>query len=179
MIHNVPPEAVATVRRRYSAGDRVTDIQAATGMWSIDRFYKCLDGRYPDGSGAPLPLPRIPRRKEGVHAVSTAVRRMALVGRIWRSAEQQVDQIEARLAKDGTTPDACERDARSLAVLVRTLRELSEFEKRRSRPARNAKIEHDDPVPQDVDELRRELARRMQALIDSRAGAGISGGPEE
>lgn len=175
-MQNVPPEAV---RRRYSAGDRVADIQAATGIHSIDRFYKCLDGRYDDGSGAPLPLPRIARRKEGVRIVSTAVRRLALVGRIWRSAEQQVDQIEARLAQAGYTPDACERDARALAVLVRTLRELSELEKRRPRAAAREKPENDDSIPKDVDELRRELARRMQALIDSRTGAGVSSEPGE
>ena len=51
--------------------------------------------------------------------------RVALVGRLWRTAEAQVRDIEERLARHQQQPDERERDARTLAVLVKTMRELS------------------------------------------------------
>lgn len=159
------PDKVALLRRRYAERAPISAIQAETGIWPIATFYQCVDGRYDDGSGAALPLPALPRRRPGAQMTSTSTRRLALVSRIWRSAEQQVGQIEERLARSGLKSD--ERDARSLAILVRTLRELSEFEKRRSASTK-PKAEDERPIPRNVEDLRRELAKKMDALIESR-----------
>ena len=182
MPRKVPPETVALVRRRYAEGVPVAAIQAESGLAANGTFYQCLDDLLDDGSGTELPLPQLPRRCEGLGGMRSASRRGALVARIWRNAEQQVEKIEARIAQSEFAPKVVERDARALAVLVRTLRELSAFaEMRKPSAKKEAKPEpeHDDPPPRDLDELRRELARRMQSLIDERAGGGVPGGSEE
>ena len=97
--------------------------------------YKCLHGQFDDGSGAPLPLPGVPRRRETLPTVRSSSRRRSLVARIWKNAEAQVEKIEARLAQHEFAPKVVERDARALAVLVR-LRELSVFADMRKPSAR-------------------------------------------
>ena len=166
------------MRRRYVAGATLAEIKAETGITSVWTLYRCIDGKLPDGSNASLPLPSLPRRRDNLNRPAS---RKALLERLWRSAEQQVDQIEARLAKCGIAPDDSEREARALAVLVRTLRELAAFDetqKPNAKPKKAPKPDNDDPVPQDLDELRRELARRIHAFVDERTGIGIPGGPE-
>ncbi len=180
MTRHVPPETVAAVRRRYADGDSVAAILAATGIASSGVLYRCLDGRHDDGSGAPLPLPPLPRRRTrkpaGDHDVPS--RRKALVDRIWRSAEAQVDQIEARLAQSGLAGEESERGARTLAIVVRTLRELTAFDAARRAEERatdpsSKTAENDKPVPRNIDDLRRELARKLQALVEERSGADL------
>jgi hypothetical protein len=175
---------VALVSRRYLEGATNADIKAETGITSTWLLYRCIDGKYDDGSGAPLPLPlpALPRRRDNLNRPES---RKALVERLWRNAEQQVAQIEARLARSGISSDDGERDARSLAVLVRTLRELAAFDDAREpdakagkRTKKQSKPENDDPVPRDLDELRRELVRRIHAFVDERTGDGVSRGPQ-
>ena len=59
-----------------------------------------------------------------------------------------------------------EQTARALGTLTRTLRELNAL--LREQPLR---AREDDPVPEDVDEMRFELARRIRAFIESREAA--------
>ena len=171
-----PPEQVAAVRRRYAEGDPVAAIQSATGINSVGVLYRCLDGRYDDGSGAELPLPAIPRRHSGLRIVRSPSRRKALVARIWRNAEAQVEQIETRLASSGLGTEDFERDARTLAVVVRTLRELKALdaakrtEQSAAGEAQKKTAANDKPVPRNIDDLRRELARRLQALVEQEPG---------
>jgi hypothetical protein len=167
------PAVVALARRLYADNVPVADIHARTGIKSTAVLYRCLDGYHDDGSGAPMPLPGLPRRCGGFGSVRSASRRGALIERIWRNAEQQVEKIEARIGQSEFAPKVVERDARALAVLVRTLRELAALaEKRKPGATREIKpeIKKNDAVPRDLDELRRELSRRMQALIDARTG---------
>lgn len=79
----------------------------------------------------------------------------AKIDREMAAAEAQIDQA------DEASSAALERSARTLASLVRTLRELWKFDEERARAAR-AEPEDDDVV--DLDELRRELARRLDRL---------------
>ena len=181
----VPPETVALVRRLYADDLPTRLIQQQTGVTSSATFYGCLDGRFDDGSGAPLPP--LPRRREGLRIVRNPARRKSLIARIWKNAEAQVEKIEARLAQHEFTPKVVERDARALAVLVRTLRELSAFADMR-KPAvtrqQKPEPEHEDVPPQDhppqdLDEFRNELARRMRAFVEERTGGGVPGRSEE
>jgi hypothetical protein len=126
--------------------------------------YYWIDGG-PKTDGVPL-LPPLPRRRDAVRRRLLKGDRIALVGRMMIAAEAQVSEIEARLAEAGSPPDR-ERDARTLAVLARTMRELIAVDSiQRGGEQRVKKQErHDDPVPRDVDELRRRLARRLDQLV--------------
>lgn len=115
-----------------------------------------------------------PSRKAGSGTPALSADRAALVGRMWRAADAQVREIEDRLAQEAPEPDARERDARLLAVLARTLRELSALEAPKQK--QTAAPADDDAVPRDLDELRRSLARKLEALIAGRT-ADIPDGP--
>jgi hypothetical protein len=99
---------------------------------------------------------------------------------MWRTAERQVEEIEARLAVAGIELAERESNARTLAVVAKTLRELSAVDEgAAARRKEKPKDDDDDTdtVPRNVDDLRRELARKMGALIEraENRGAGGSG----
>ncbi len=82
--------------------------------------------------------------------------RSVLVDRLFAAVERQVIEIERRFAAD---PDAAadEKDARTLATLARTLELLVGLEKGTAAPADTTEVA-------DADVVRRELARRIEAL---------------
>ncbi|SDF42621.1 hypothetical protein [Bosea robiniae] len=94
-----------------------------------------------------------------------AVSRKAVVGQLWRAAKRQIDTHEEHLADlpKGTT--ASEADAKALAVLARTIRELVAIEEP---PGTRKDKRSDDPSAADdlrhVAQLRQDLARRLEAL---------------
>ena len=90
--------------------------------------------------------------------------RAALVKRMWRAADTQVREIENRLLRDAPEPLERERDARVLAVLAKTLRELSALDETREDKQTVTPVD-DDAVPRDMGELRRSLARKLEALV--------------
>jgi hypothetical protein len=75
--------------------------------------------------------------------------------------------IEATVAKIGASPmrpREIESGVRALATLTRTLRELNGLLGRHQTRGHD----DDDDVPEDIDEFRRELARRIDAFVASR-----------
>ncbi|MPZ55034.1 MAG: hypothetical protein GEU91_00795 [Rhizobiales bacterium] len=162
---SLPPETVAEIRRQYAGGDMV---EAICRQFTLSRttLYRCLD-RARDAEGKPLP--KIPRRRSGVRRQRVLTGdRTTLVARLWRTAEGQVREIEDRLARREQEPGERERDARVMALLSRTLRELIAADKvapSAPRPSQNAATDDDDPVPRDLDELRRVVSRRLDGLI--------------
>jgi hypothetical protein len=112
------------------------------------------------------------KRRARIAAPPPSADRAALVKRLWRAAETQVGEIEQRLARDAAEPLERERDARVLAVLAKTLRELSALDA--AQPNNSRAPADDDAVPRDLDELRRSLSRKLEALVAARAG-GIPG----
>jgi hypothetical protein len=107
--------------------------------------------------------------------------RRSLVERMMRSAERQVAEIELRV---GAPRHDREKDARMLAVLARAMRELTavdalnrQLESAAKNPndTKQAPVVDDDPPPDDMDEFRNELARRIRAFVESRTDAGVSG----
>jgi hypothetical protein len=54
--------------------------------------------------------------------------RVSLTARLWRTAERQARDIEERLARPAAAAPERERDVRMLAMLTRTLRDLSAFD---------------------------------------------------
>ena len=179
MIETPTPEQVALARRLYLDGVAVREILAAAGI-KLGALYRCLNGDFPDGSGiAPAP---IPLRHQGVRVRQRMGSRAALVARMWRTAERQVEEIEDRLKASGLEIAERESNARVLAIVAKTMRELSivdeakQTHKGRKRPPDDDT--DDDPVPRDIGEFRRELARRIHALVDSRTDAGGDGDPQ-
>lgn len=81
--------------------------------------------------------------------------REQLVARLWRAAERQVCAIEQRIDAGD------DRSSHELAVLVKTLRELSALDPAAGRTAG----EDDDAGPRDMDEFRNELEREIEALV--------------
>jgi len=92
--------------------------------------------------------------------------RSALAARLWRAAEMQAAEIEARLATGPRPVADAERDARVLSVLAKTLRELSAVQ-----ADAEADNNHDDAAPDDLDELREALDERLRKLSIERARA--------
>ncbi|MDU0343868.1 hypothetical protein [Bosea rubneri] len=99
--------------------------------------------------------------------------RKAVIGKLWKAAQTQLEAHEAHLAELPAGTAASETDAKTLATLARTVRELVALD---SAAWGEGKSE-DEPSPAEglrrVDELRRELARRMERLIADHAGEAV------
>ena len=98
--------------------------------------------------------------------------RKVQVAKAWAAAEAHVEAVAALgLAEP-------EKSARALALVVRALKELSELDAAAGRTAADTKLaeasEHE--VFDDVDSLRADLARRLEAIAAAQ-GPGIPGGP--
>jgi hypothetical protein len=91
----------------------------------------------------------------------------SVVVRLQRTVEREIAAIEQVLAKFGPNSghigDA-ERAARALASLARTLREIVRLDQPAPAPER-PDDDNDDRIPRDLDELRREVSRRLDRLI--------------
>ncbi len=158
------PQTALRGRQRYAAGDIVRDICADTKL-SRWQLYFWIDGG-PKRNGMPA-LPPLPRRDPNNPRRPTATQRSALVVRLLRAAERQVEEIERRLVGEEPELGDRERDARTLAVLARTMRELTALDAlNRARSGRKeAMRKNDEPVPRDVGELRRSLARKLEEIV--------------
>jgi hypothetical protein len=154
------PEAALRARQMYLDGRKTGDIQKDTGL-NLRRLHLWLAGG-PEKDGV-RPLPPIPRRRVNVSSGRHRNARAALIVRRMDAAEQQVREIESRLSVTPEELDSRERNARVLAVLVKTLRELSAVDSR-TRRRRMPKDQDDDDLPRNLDELRRALSRRLDAM---------------
>jgi hypothetical protein len=94
--------------------------------------------------------------------------RASLTARLWRAAEMQAAEIEARLAAGARPVAESERDARVLAILAKTLRELSAA----SQISDDAEMEDDDATPDDLEKLREALAQRLRRIAGERQRTG-------
>ncbi|MEX0753454.1 MAG: hypothetical protein WD073_11095 [Xanthobacteraceae bacterium] len=96
--------------------------------------------------------------------------RLALVTRLREAVEKQIGHVDSILSRaEMQLPDEAERTGRMLAGLARTLREMTRLET----PA-PPEIEDDSDMPRNVDDLRRELLRKMDAIL-ARRNRGVSG----
>jgi len=101
------------------------------------------------------------------------VGRKAVVTRLWRAAKRQLEAHEARLDESPKGAAAAESDAKALAVLARTVRELVALDgaaaSQEGKPA-------DELSPaaglRYVAGLRQELARRLEFIAAGGSPAG-------
>jgi hypothetical protein len=121
-----------------------------------------------DDSEGALPAPPAAKRKPAPRG------RKAVINKLWKAAQIQLEAHEAHLAELPAGTAASEVDAKTLATLARTVRELVALD---SAAAGEGGKSEDDPSPAEglrrVDELRRELARRMERLIAENAGEAV------
>jgi hypothetical protein len=162
------PETITLARQRYVEGLEISKILAETGI-SLGTLYLWLDGG-PIRSKTPR-LPRIERRNAALGKRRRALKgdRVSLVNRLWRTAERQVRDIEERLRLNEQKQDERERDARMLAVLVKTVREL-----RALGDANDEAKPENDVSSESLDDYRAHLARKIDAIVASRS-AGAAG----
>lgn len=172
--NSVAPQTVARLRQDYLDGLPLASILARHEVSTGTLYYWLDGGPIVDGERR---LPPVPRRREVLARRVKRLRgdRESLVARLWRTAERQVHEIETRLGAAGQPATDRERDARALAVLVRTLRELAAFDDARPRDICD---EDEDDGPRDIDEFRRELARKMDEVIRARSHGRLPGQPE-
>jgi hypothetical protein len=129
----------------------------------------------------PNPLPK-GEREQTVHvadvspsAAPTDADPATIAPRLQSAVARVLPAIEAIIAQLGTQPlrpREMEQTARALGALTRTLRELNAL--LAQHPPRAD--EDDDPVPEDIDEFRYELARRIRAFIAARRDNNSGGG---
>lgn len=99
------------------------------------------------------------------------------IDRIERLVEQELAAEEAGRAQFGLLPRApgdAERCARTLAILTKTLHALARL--RGVATEHGLRHDHDDDIPADIDEFRRDLARRIEAFLESREADGSADG---
>lgn len=120
-----------------------------------------------DENHDPAPAPPAVRRKP-----ARSGGRKAVIGKLWKAAQTQLEAHEAHLAELPAGTAASETDAKTLATLARTVRELVALD---SAAAGEGGKSEDEPSPAEglrrVEELRSELGRRLAALAAEEAGA--------
>lgn len=110
--------------------------------------------------------------------------RDALAARLWNAASRQVAQIEARLdaVADDADPAERERDAKLMSIVVKTLHDLVRLDEAEQREAaatdRQMSEAANEGGADEVDDLRRELARRIDRLRAGGDAAGLPLGPQ-
>jgi DNA-binding transcriptional MerR regulator len=160
------PETITNIRQQYADGVPVVRILAENKV-TKDTLYHWVDGGPSDPARRLPPIPR--RQTQRRSSDDPAGARRLLVARLWRAAARQVRDIEQRLKGVGQDLPERERDVRALAVLVKTLRELAAFDEAHPAAQTRTDPDDDDTGPRDIDEFRRELARKMDALVARRA----------
>lgn len=105
-----------------------------------------------------------------------AVSRKRVVSQLWRAAKRQLDAHEAHLADMPKGSAASEADAKALATLARTVRELVAIDQ----PASCRKDKQTDGLSaadglRHVAQLREDLARRLEALVAAETGDASEG----
>jgi hypothetical protein len=103
--------------------------------------------------------------------------RKAVIGKLWKAAQTQLEAHEAHLADLPAGTAASEVDAKTLATLARTVRELVALD---AAAAGEGGKSEDEPSPAEglrrVEELRNELTRRLAGLAAQHPDMGRATG---
>lgn len=163
----LPPAALAA-RALYLEGASLIRIRAETGLHS-GNLYTWLDG--PAAKSAGLPVVERRRAKVvGQRRRGLASSRPSVIARLWRTAERQVADIETRLVAAGGDPATLERDAKTLSVLARTVRDLVALDAEARQTDMTDPVDDETQAPPDLDAFRNELAEKLAQLGALEAG---------
>jgi hypothetical protein len=171
---NPPLDRARVIRARemYAEGFTVSRILAHCQM-SYGTLYACLDG-VPFGQDGERMAP-VPRRRDVTGKRRRALKAddASLVNRITRAAERQVRDIETQLSARDQSPVERERCVRMLTSLTRALRDLQTLRKQSAAPRGSTFVddEDEDMLPADIDAIRRDLERKMEAMAAGGAAA--------
>lgn len=100
----------------------------------------------------------------------------AIAAQLERTVERElaaIARILAKLPAGDERAAAAERAARTLASLTRTLNEVQRLRREAAEPAPASAEAEPDDMPRDIEEFRRELARRIEAFVAGRADAAV------
>lgn len=168
-----PAPDEAAIERAYVEGKAtVAEIMARFGI-SKSKLYRLVDE-----GGWPRRIKRMPTAKEMSGA------RLALVQRLYRRFERHLKEAEERRAVLGLreADEVSERDARTMAVLARTLEKVIEIDDETAGPGAGKKAGKGAAAPlvdeADVERMRAELARRFARLLRPGGPESLPGEPE-
>jgi hypothetical protein len=185
----VEPALLAEAKRLYEETNvPVSDIAAMLGIGTrtLTSRIRALGWRMRKyrTRGVPLLPPRnasAPQIGETTSAPAPeGAYSQTFVERVQRAVERELTLVESIMTRMGSVfenPSQADHAARVLASLSRTLNELMRLREIGAGKHNNDDADH-DRLPADPDELCRELARRMDALVASRAAVGIPGRSE-
>jgi hypothetical protein len=125
---------------------------------------------------SPAPSPPLASPAEGAETIESPPGAAAAMERIERLVEKELAAEEAMRARLGPLPrppGEAERAARTLATLTQTLHTLQRL---RCGVSASSGLDDDDDMPRDIDEFRRDLARRIDAFVASRTKPGHADG---
>ena len=164
------PENARRARQMYADGQTTREIMRQTKLTTWE-LYHWIEGG-PKDNGVPV-LPPLPKRKVKSRRRAVKSERTALVLRMMRAAEAQVGEIETRLAGTKQEPGTAERDARTLAILAKTIESLAALDATHKKDAPKPKASKPESVPRSIDELRRSLTRKLEAIIAERNSSAL------
>jgi len=164
------PEALDEARRLYEHTNvpmqqiaDMLDISKSTLNIRIGRWgWRRRMGRIPLHPPRAGVVPLVPAREEGMpdEPVSDELPRRDLIGRLIRQMEGEIAAVQRIVARAGLSADGgaeAERAARTISVLVRSLRELVTLDKH------DPNGEADDV--RDADAYRRELGETLKGVL--------------
>lgn len=167
----IAAEAQGAARAQYEAGVPLESIARSLGM-SRATLRRCMEDlgwppRRRLARLAPAPMKRLPppHQPSAPDAAPPAMiigPTAALVTRVLATVDRELAAVDRILDTLGPPePDAVERGARTLASLARTLRDITQMRQGGASPRDN----DDEPEIRDLDEFRRDLARRLDRLV--------------
>ncbi|ARQ00932.1 hypothetical protein [Pseudorhodoplanes sinuspersici] len=159
------PEAALRARQMYEEGATTREIVAQTKLSTWAVYYWVAGGPKTMGVRA---LPALPKRRMVIRRKILKEDRVALVNRMMKAAERQVCDIEMRLAGMQQEAGDRERDARTLAVLAKTMQSLTALDALHEKGAPKPKAPKNESIPRSIDELRRSVAQKLEAIIARR-----------
>lgn len=109
--------------------------------------------------------------------MDSKIPRQRVISQLWRMAERQVSAVEQRLTALSDEPQALEREAKTLGIIARTVRDLIAIDEEKAK-ARSGGRGDDDNQPgasRALDDFRRELAEKLEQLRSERAGDDAAG----
>lgn len=168
-----PSAATKTAPPKSPAARKAATGKAATGKPATG---KAATGKPATAKAAPEKSPAAPRRssaraKGGGEPALKPLDMAATAARIQRAAEQELEKIHDRLEAG----EDVERRARALSSLVRTLGDLARLEQARAGADAALAACADDGAGWTLDDLRAELARRIDRLEPDPPAAPLSG----